>query len=173
MKQILFILFAGLTLLSDVNAQTSEQVSQLIPIASNVGKFSKRLPPDRNRIINKDNLKFKVLVEPTNLPTNKKGVVVTIKISYQELVFTDLGGELTTRVKIYGRVTSKGKSTDGFFEERISEIADINELKKGINKEIVLRKVFELSEETYQIGVIITDVESGIRGVKVLKFKVS
>lgn len=173
MKQIFLISFTVLMLFFAIDAQTSEQVSRLTPVASNIGKFSKRLSPDRNRIIYEDNLEFEVSTELVTLPENKKGVVVTIKTLYRELVFQPEADKQTTKVKIYGRITSKDKSTDGFFEEIIFESARIEELMKGVNKEIVLRKVFELPKGNYQIGVIVKDIASGNRGIQVSKFKVS
>lgn len=173
MKQLLLILFVALCSCFVVNAQTSDQVSQLTRVASNIGKFSKRLPPDRNRIINEDNLKFNFLTETINLPDNKKGVAVTIKTIYNEVVFENISDKPTARLNIYGRITSEDKTTDGFFEEKISESAEVSDLtKKNLKKEIVLHKIFELSEGNYQIGVIIRDIASGIRGVKIVKFKI-
>lgn len=173
MKKFLLILFISFTsFLVLAKAQTLGTVSQLTPVASNIGRFSKRLPANRNLIINKDNLKFEVLTESINLPDNKKGVAVTIKTIYNEVVFENISDKVTARLEIYGRITSEDKTIDGFFEERLSENVKVADLTKGLNKEIVLHKIFELSEGNYQIGVIFTDIASGIRGVKVIKFKV-
>ena len=50
-----------------------------MPVASNIGKFSERLPAVRNRIINSDNLKFEVAAEITNLPNNEKELLLLFK----------------------------------------------------------------------------------------------
>lgn len=173
MKRFLLLIFICLISFTVVRTQTSETVSHLIPVASNIGKFSKRLPKLSDRVINKDNLKFLVSAMPVNLPDNKEGVAITIQASSNDVSFEDIGGDPTARLKIYGRITSKDDKTDGFFEEKIEEIATIDELVNSIDKKIVLRKVFELPEGNYQIGVIITDVFSGMRGVKVVKFDIS
>ena len=174
MKNILLSLFIFLMFFPVLaNAQNSITVSQLIPVASNIGKFSKRLPANRNRIINRDNLKFEIAADSVNLTDNKKGVAVTIKTIYKEVVFDSIGGKLTGRLNIYGRITSDEQTTDGFFEERLSENVEKDDLVNGHYKEIVLRKIFELPEGNYQIRVIITDITSGMRGVKGVKFRIS
>lgn len=172
MIRICLILSICFLSFSVVFAQSNETVSLLIPVPSNIGKFSKRLPPNRNRFIEKDNLKFEISVEPVNSPNNRKAIAVEIKTTYKELVFENIGGNETARLKFYGRITSKDKTTDGFFEEHLEELANVDDLVNGSNKQVVLRKVFELPDGIYQIGIIITDSASGMRGVKVKRFNV-
>lgn len=134
MKRSLLILSIILTSFLTVKTQTSEPISQLTPVSSNIGKFSKRLPSNNNRLINTDNLKFNVSAEPINLPNNKKGVAITIKTIYNELVFENIGDVPTTNIRIYGRITSRDKITDGFFEEKLSKSVEISVLKKNLTK---------------------------------------
>ena len=172
MKNILHVGFLCFILVIATNAQTSETVSELTPVPSNIGEFSKRLPVVRNKIINSDNLKFTVSTELVNLSDNKKGITIVIQVPYKELVFESISGKETTRVSVYGRITSKDKTVDGFFEEKLSEAVDIKELIDVSNKNVTWRKVYELSEGNYQIGIIVKDIISEIRGVKVLRFQI-
>ena len=172
MKKILIGFFISLVSTVFIKAQSSETVSELTPVPSNIGKFSKRLPPRKNRLINKDNLKFEIITEIVDLSENKKGVAVSIQVPYLEITFQNMGGKPTAMINIYGRITSKDEITDGFFEETLTEIIEIDELVKAVNKNGTARKVFELPNGYYQIGVIITDRISQMRGVKVVKFQV-
>ena len=79
MKKVLFAILTALISITFVNSQTTETVSDLMPVASNIGKFSERLPAVRNRIINSDNLKFEVAAEITNLPNNEKELLLLFK----------------------------------------------------------------------------------------------
>lgn len=178
MKSIIFIFFLFAIAFRFVDAQTSETISELTPVPTNVGKFVGRLSGK--------NLKFNAKIELIDLPDGKKGVVVTIKTNYNELPFEPIGGKPTARMTIYGRITSKDKKTDGFFEEKLVVSMTNEELAYSLHdKYVVLRKVFVLPESKYQIGIIVRDhylyeffdfyagdMLSIRRGIKIIKFQI-
>lgn len=172
MLKICLFLSVYLFSFSVVSAQTDETINQLTPVPSNIGKFSKRLPRDKNSFFDKDNLKFEISVEPVNLPNNKKAIAIIIKTTYREITFESISDKIVSRLKIYGRITSKDEITDGFFEDFLKEQTNSSDFDNQLDKEVVLRKVFELPDGKYQIGVIVKDWVSGLRGVKVKKFDI-
>jgi hypothetical protein len=113
-------------------------------------------------------------VELVNLSNAKKGIAVIVQTSNRELIFDEgIDGKLKARVNIYGRVTSKNKTTDGFFEEKITvEMDNKSEYTKSLKNQVILRKVLELPKGKYQIVIALTDAFSGYRGIKVIKFQV-
>jgi hypothetical protein len=173
MKQMLLTILFALFVSFIVNAQTSETVSKLSPLSANIGKFSKHPPKKiRDLIIGTYKIKFDVSTELINLADGKKGIAVKIKISNKELGFESIGGKQTARISIYGRITSKNRKIDGFFEEGLDTVVTEEELANGTNKSpVTLRKVFELPKGKYQIGVIVRDITSGMHGIKVVKFQ--
>lgn len=173
MKQMFLTILFVLFVFSFVKAQTSETISELTPVPPNIGKFSKYPPQYKSPYVGNYKIKFDANAEVINLSDGKKGVAVTIQITNGELNFADIGGRQTAKIKIYGRVTSKDKTIDGFFEEELETFADIEELTTGIYKSpVTLRKMFELPAEKYQIGIIVRDRISGMNGVKVIKFQI-
>ncbi len=167
---VLLVLFA----LSDVNSQKTETVSKLIPVPANIGKFLKYPPKKiRSLIVRTYKIKFDINAERINLADSKKGIAVTIKISNKELGFESIDGKQTARISIYGRITSKNRKIDGFFEEGLDTVVTEEALDNDTNKSpLTLRKVFELPEGKYQIGVIVRDITSGMNGVKIFKFQI-
>ncbi len=158
-----------------VKAQTAETVSELTPVSSNIGKFTKNVPKYRDSILGISyKIEFAVKVGTVNLPDGKKAVAVIIETRTSELVFETVGGQPTARINVYGRITSKDKTTDGFFEEKIIIGATIEELSDVSKmKSVILRRVFALPAGKYQIGVIVRDIITGMRGVKIIKFQIS
>jgi hypothetical protein len=173
MKQMLLTVLFTLFACSIVNSQTSERVSKLTPVFANIGKFSKHPPKKiRDLITGTYKIQFDVSTEPINLADGKKGIAVTIKISNKELGFEPIGGKQTARISIYGRITSKNRKIDGFFEEGFDTVVT-EELVSGTNKSpVTFRRVFELPKGKYRIGVIVRDITSGMNGVKVIKFQI-
>ena len=171
MRKIFFTVFISVFMFVAINAQTSEQISQLTPVAPNIGKFTKKIPKN-DSYFDPSNLEFEPKVEVINLPEGKKGVAVIIQTHYKEVVFESIGGKYIARLNVYGRIISRDKTIDGFFEERLSETGDIDDLVNGANKHVALRKVFELPEGKFQIGIIVKDIASGNRGIKVIKFQI-
>ena len=164
MKQVILALAFSFCAAFSVNAQSSETVSRLTPVPSNIGKFSK------NQLNNK--LKFDVKAEPVDLPGGKKGIAVTVQARYWELVFEDRGGLQTSILRIYLRITSDDKKTDGFFEERVETQVEREELVDLKEKRVTFRRVFELPAGKYQVGVIGTDMRDGYRNAKIVKFQI-
>ncbi|HVE55741.1 MAG TPA: hypothetical protein VNB22_02870 [Pyrinomonadaceae bacterium] len=165
MKLLLFVLTLFFVC-STVFAQTSETVSELMRVPENIGKFSKRQP---NR-----KLKFDAKVELVNLPNGKKGIAASVQTPYREIVFWTKGGIETAQLNIYLRITSQDETLDGFFEERLEEFTTAEILAGGWKKESAnLRKVFELPEGKYQIGIIVRDITTGYRNAKIIKFQIS
>ncbi len=179
MKSIIFLIFLFSFVIA--NAQTSETISELTPVPSNVGKFSGRLPGKK--------LKFDVKVEFINLPDKKNGIALTIQTHYNELIFESIGGKPTSRLSVYGRIISNDKKIDGFFEEKITTSIEIDDLIDTRGKFVTLRKVFELPDGKYQTGIIVRDLlssydlsyhgdslDSGTsflkRGIKIIKFRI-
>jgi hypothetical protein len=168
-KLLIILLFAFL----NVGAQTAETLGNLTPVPLTVGKFTKNVPREKYAVLKDEKVKFDVKTEPVNLPDGKKAVAVIIQTSAREIVFENIGGAETAKVGFYGRITSKDKKTDGFFEEKIITTATIEELTDSIKlKPVLLSKVFALPEGKYQIGVIVRDLISGARGVKIIKFQI-
>lgn len=102
----------------------------------------------------------------------KKGIAVTIQTSYDQLIFAKEGGKPTAKINIYGRITSKNKKTDSFFEEQLTAIVTIEELSDIRGKSITLRKVFVLPERKYQFGISVGDLYSDYLGIKVMEFQI-
>lgn len=170
MKQLISILLFVLFAFSIADAQTAEIISELTPVPSNIGKFTKHVPKPQYETRYAEKIKFDVKIDPINLPNGKKAIAITIRITTDELWFENIGGIETARVKFYGRITSKDRQTDGFFEERQDFTMKIEELADGTVKPVVLRRVFDLPEGKYQIGVIVRDIFSGGQRVKIIKF---
>lgn len=178
MKSIIFLIFLFSFVIA--NAQTSETISELTPVPSNVGKFVGKLPGK--------SLKIAVKTEPINLSGEKWGLALTVQTNYKELNFENIGGQPTTRLTVYGRITSMDKKIDGFFEERVITSVKIDDLLNTREKFVTLRKVFELPAGKYQIGIIVRDhflyefsypgdtLLGGTsplkRGIKILKFQI-
>lgn len=168
---LILLLFAALT----INAQTAETLSELTPIPSNIGKFTKNVPKYKDRILGISyEIKFDVKFESVNLSDGKKAVAVMILANRaEEFVFESLDDVPTARLSVYGRITSKDKSTDGFFEEKSTLIAPLEELNNiPKTRSVISRKVFALPAGNYQIGVIVRDLITKMRGVRIVKFQI-
>ncbi len=76
MKQCFLAIFILTFSSFAAGAQTVETVNELTHMPSNVGKFAKRLSPNRRRWIREDDLEFKMLMEPVNLSGNKKALLL-------------------------------------------------------------------------------------------------
>lgn len=158
---------------STIDAQTAASLSELTPVSSNIGKFTKKVPKYKGILGESYDIKFDVKIENVNLPPAKKAVAVVIETRATELVFEPVSDQPTARTNFYGRITSKDKITDGFFEEKIITEASVEELSDVSKmKSVTLRKVFALPAGKYQIGVIVRDLISGMRGVKIVKFEI-
>ena len=145
-------IFIGLLCLSaslNIKSQTAETTSELTPVPSNIGRFTKNVPKVKNPILDDDQeIRFDVKVEAVNPANGKKAFAVIIQTTNDQLVFENIGGKETARISIYGRITSKDKKTDGFFEETSTITATIEELSDFTKmKPIFLRKVFALPKE--------------------------
>jgi hypothetical protein len=171
-KSELFIILLSFFAFLNVNAQTAETISELTPVPSNIGKFTKRARKIRYLDYSPTKVRFDVKIEPVSVSDGKKAVAINIRTKSSEIIFWNMGGVETGVVNFYGRITSKDKKTDGFFEEKITTTATVEELAEGKVKAVILRKVFELPPGKYQIGVIVRDNVSGAHSVKIIKFQV-
>jgi hypothetical protein len=157
----------------NIDAQTAETPGNLTPVPLTVGKFTKNVPPEKYAVLKDEKVKFDVKTEPVTLPDGKIAVAVIIQTNARDIVFENIGGAETAKVSFYGRITSKDKKTDGFFEEKLNTTATIEELTDVTKlKPVMIRKVFSLPGGKYQIGVIVRDLISGARGVKIIKFQI-
>ena len=172
MKRLVFIFFLFFCSSLIIHAQTSEIVSELTPVPANAKKFSKKLPKNKSIIIIEDDLWFQVIMHFVKLPDGKRAVAVTIETLNQELAFEPT----RARINIYGRITSEDKVTDGFEEllvVNVDKLKDEADFQKIARNPVRLSKVFNLPDGTYQIGVVIKDLVSGNRGIKLVKFQIS
>lgn len=170
MKRLVFIFFLFFCAGFAVNAQTSETISELTPVPPRTGRLLKKLPKGINYgepwVI-----EFDVKTDAVKLADGKTGIAVTIQTSIEELVFESVDDKPTARIKIYVRITSKDKTTAGFFEEKmIINGFSVTDLSEGGKHPVTLKKIFALPEGNYKIAVLISDLYG--RGVKFVKFQI-
>ena len=170
MNRFFLVLYFFLIVVA-VKAQTQESISELTPISAdseNFRDFAKRLSKSGGWI-HSGKLKFNADTQLVTLPNGKKVVVVTIQTMNEELVFESIENKVKSKLRVYGRITSKNKKFDGFFEElKLIEFADDKDLMKLNKSPVLFRKVFELPEGEYQIGIFLHDtINSGKKVIKI------
>jgi hypothetical protein len=172
-KNKLFIVLFSLSAFLTADAQTVETISEPTPVPSNIGKFTKNVRKIKYVEYDAEKVRFNVKIEPMSLPDGRKAAWFIIQTAASEVFFENIGGEETARVNFYGRITSKDKKSDGFFEEKLIVTATVEELgDKSTLKPLILRKIFALLPGKYQIGVVVRDEASGASGVKIIKFQI-
>ena len=174
MKRLVFIFFLFFASLI-ARAQTSEIISQLTPVPAGTKKVSKMLPEPKNSLVKVEGkLIFEIKVESVTLADGKKAAAVIIQTTYDEIVFDIRGEKIDASIDVYARIRSKDKKIDGFFEDKLTvTLDDIKPLESAGKTPVTVRRVFKLPAGKYEIGVVVQNWNSGLRGVKFVKFQIS
>lgn len=97
---------------------------------------------------------------------------LTIQTDNRELAFENIGGLLTARLNIFGRITSVADIRMGKFEDPVVTHATVEELSGVRMRKSAYAKAFVLQPGRYRIDVVVRDISSGATGVQRIGFQV-
>ena len=97
---------------------------------------------------------------------------LTIQTDNRELVFENIGGLLTARLNILGRITSVADIRIGKFEDPVVTHATEEELSDVRMRKSAYAKAFVLQPGRYRIDVVVRDISSGATGIQHIGFQV-
>lgn len=162
----IFFLFSGINF---VQAQTYESVGILQPVERTKVKKSK------TKIYAVESLPltpidFALNIEVVLLRDSVTGFRVVIKVSNREIAFDDKNEPNAARLRIFARVMSENKNVS-IFEEKLYVTLD-KSYAESMKESINYRKAFELPPGKYKIDVILTDEQTGSRGIKTLRVEI-
>ena len=99
-------------------------------------------------------------------------VAVTVQTDNRDLSFHSVGGLLTARLNISGRITSVSGRRIGFFEDAVTTTATSAELIEAKGRKSAYQKAVPLLPGRYRIDLLVRDVESGAAGIQHVGFEV-
>jgi len=117
-------------------------------------------------------LTFEVQPNYFRLADHRVLTVVTLQAENRELVFVDVGGLLTARLNITGRITSIADKRIGKFEDSVTTRATADELSEIRTRKSAFARTFILAPGRYRADVMVRDVSSGATGNQRLGFQV-
>lgn len=97
---------------------------------------------------------------------------LTIQTDNRELAFENIGGLLTARLNILGRITSVADIRIGKFEDPVVTHATEAELSNVRMRKSAYAKAFILQPGRYRIDVVVRDISSGATGIQHIGFQV-
>jgi hypothetical protein len=174
MKKLIISIVVLLTFLLNVNAQTSEQTSELTPYSIWLQKQYDETKKIRNAdyvvFIKPVRIKIKFEIATKMLKTGKNAVSITAETTADEIVFQEVGEKVSARLDYFGRIISKDKTMDGVFEERKDVEVKVENPTNYFP--VFFEKTFELPKGKYTFYFRVTDVFSGNYTVKKTKFEI-
>ena len=99
-------------------------------------------------------------------------IAFTVQTDNKDLVFKDMGGILTARLNISGRITSVAARRVGFFEDSVSTTATATELVETRDRKSAYQKAVSLPPGRYRIDLLVRDIESGAESRQHVGFEV-
>lgn len=175
MKFYLSIILLTLTFFLNINAQDSEEISQLTPIRKptktelkkNEKLSNKSYDPYIGEIID-----VSLEVEPKILSNGKRVSAIKAGFSTNSLLFKKTeNGELNASLNIFLKIFSNDKKINGTFEETVNFSITKEQLDKS--KSLFHWQQFELPEGKYSLILFVRDSQIGVVGYKNLKFEVN
>jgi hypothetical protein len=176
MKQIVLIIFLSLIFVLNFKAQDSEQFGELIPYTKWLAKVE-----EENKKIdciisdtpsNKfEKIKISFKFETKTLPNGENIVLFQTQTNSKELVFVENSeGEIVSRIRYFGRITSKDNKFDRVFEEFMPITVKREQLENFFP--IDYRRAFKLSKGNYTFNLAVSDVMTGNKAKKKFKFEI-
>jgi GWxTD domain-containing protein len=119
-----------------------------------------------------DPLNFEYQLNYFRQSDNSVVTALTIQTDNSELAFENVGGLLTARMNIFGRITSVADVRIGKFEDPVVTHATPEELSSVRTRKSAYAKAFILQPGRYRIDVIVRDITSGATGIQHIGFQV-
>lgn len=175
MKFYLSIIFLTLTFFLNVNAQDSEEISQLTPIRKPTKselKKLKKLSSINVCPLGADIIDVSITVEPKILSNGKKVTVIKADFRSNSLFFKEIEKEQSlAAINVYGKITSIDEKLNGTFEEAINFV--FTKEHKVKLETLLFKRIFELPEGKYKLTFAARDTQTGATGARVVKFEVN
>ncbi|MDX6385943.1 MAG: hypothetical protein QOK48_3516 [Blastocatellia bacterium] len=99
-------------------------------------------------------------------------VAFTVQTENRDLVFRDVGGVLSARLNITGRITTVADRRVGFFEDSVTTTATTTELVEAKTRKSAYQKAITLTPGRYRVDVLVRDQESGAASLQHVGFEV-
>jgi GWxTD domain-containing protein len=119
-----------------------------------------------------DALNFEAQLNYFRQSDNSVVTALTIQADNSELAFENVGGLLTARLNIFGRITSVTDKRIGKFEDPVITHATAEELSTIRTRKSAYAKAFILQPGRYRVDVIVRDITSGATGIQHIGFQV-
>jgi GWxTD domain-containing protein len=123
-------------------------------------------------IVDDNPLPFEAQLNYFRLSDNKVLAVITLQAENRELAFENIGGLLTARLNIAGRITSIADKRVGKFEDSVATRATLEELSEARSRKSAFARTFILDPGRYRADILVRDVSSGATGLQQIGFQV-
>lgn len=176
MKQIILIIILSLIFCLNAKTQDTEVFGELIPYSKWLAKIEEENKKIDCIISDDPSMKFEKLnvsfgFEIRTLQNNENIVVIQAQTNSKELVFMERSdGETVSRIRFFGRITSKDNKFDRIFEEFMPISITREKLQEFFP--VNYQRAFKLPKGKYTLNFAISDVMTGNTVKRKHKFEI-
>lgn len=152
-------------------AQQKQAITTLTPIAKS--KYLSIQKVNRNvKIDNIFSFEWISIVAPSVLIDGKSVTSVTAETDFKNLVFESVGKTNVAKLRFFLRIASRDLKIIGFIEDTLSVSVDTEDATRRKYEPAGFVKFIDLPPGKYTAEIVLSDVTSGGRGIRTVKFEV-